>query len=152
MTVAKMQFRLGSIEFQGEGEQKWLSTELSTLIKALPDLVALAGQLPSQTESEASAKSKTVKRAVPSLAKHIANAGAGSNQVARFLATAVWLHDKGSKRIASADVRKALSDNNQNRLSNPADCLNKLVAKGHCEKEGNKFFVTDEGRTASGTK
>ncbi len=152
MTVAKLHFRLGSIEFQGEGEQKWLSSELSTLIKALPDLAALAGQLSSQTESETSAESKTVKRVVPSLAKHIVNAGAGSTQPARFLATAVWLHDKGSKRIATADVRKALSDNNQKRLSNPADSLNKLVAKGHCEKEGNKFFVTDEGRKASGAK
>ena len=149
MTAAKIHFKVGSIEFQGEGEQKWLSSELAALIKALPDLAVVAGQVPTQTDAKTSTGSGRAKGTVTSLAKHIANAKAGSNQIARFLATAVWLHNKGSNKIATTDVRKALSDNNQKRLSNPADCLNKLVGKGHCEKEGNKFFVTDEGYKAS---
>jgi len=62
------------------------------------------------------------------------------------LATAEWLHRKGHKNITTRDVAKALQDNHQKRLGNPADCLNKNVSKGHCEKIGKEFFVTDDGR------
>jgi len=70
---------------------------------------------------------------------------ASTNQVRKFLATAVWLHARGKKRLSTADVTRALKDSNQTRLGNPADCLNKNVAKGHCEKDGKDFFVTSEG-------
>jgi hypothetical protein len=48
------------------------------------------------------------------------------------------------------DITKALSDNQQGKLGNPGDCLNKNVKKGFCEKEGKEFYVTEEGFTSLG--
>jgi hypothetical protein len=38
-----------------------------------------------------------------------------------------------------------LVDNQQKRLANPADCLNKNVSKGFCEKNDGGFYITPEG-------
>ena len=68
------------------------------------------------------------------------------NQTKRFLATADWLHQKGTDPIKTSDVSKALSDNHQRKLGNPAQCRNQNVKAGYCEKKGSGFYVTDEGR------
>ena len=68
----------------------------------------------------------------------------------KFLATAAWLHAKGSKRLTTADVSKALDDNNQGKLTNASDSLAKNVKKGYCEKSGRQFYVTDEGTKSAG--
>lgn len=74
-----------------------------------------------------------------------------SSQVKRFLATAEWLHKSGKEALTTRDVPIALDKNRQNKLSNPADCLNKNVRKGYCEKRtGGQFYVTDEGRNTLG--
>ncbi len=74
-----------------------------------------------------------------------------SSQVKRFLATAEWLHRSGKEALTTRDVSSALDKNRQNKLSNPADCLNKNVTKGFCEKRtGGQFYVTDEGRKSLG--
>jgi hypothetical protein len=39
----------------------------------------------------------------------------------------------------------ALAKNHQKRLANAADCLNKNVAKGYCEKTADGFFITPDG-------
>jgi hypothetical protein len=70
------------------------------------------------------------------------------NQTKKFLATGVWLEARGQNRLQTNDVTKALKDANQSRLGNPADCLNKNVSKGYCEKEGKQFFVTDDGKNS----
>lgn len=68
----------------------------------------------------------------------------------KFLATAIWLHDTtGNERLETADVVKALSKANQPKL-NAAQCLNNNVGKGHAEKDGDRFFVTEPGRTSLG--
>jgi hypothetical protein len=79
------------------------------------------------------------------LAKFLRDKNAANNQVRKFLATAVWLQAKGKNRLTTADVTRSLKESNQSRLSNPADCLNKNVSKGFCEKDGKEFFVTTEG-------
>ena len=55
---------------------------------------------------------------------------------------------EGPKRMQTKDVTGALKTANQSRLGNPADCLNQNVSKGYCEKEGNQFFVTDDGKAS----
>ncbi|HEY3813336.1 MAG TPA: hypothetical protein VGL66_08920 [Caulobacteraceae bacterium] len=79
-----------------------------------------------------------------SLASHIRSKGAEGNQVLRFLVTSDWLRQR-QKPLAASAVAKALQDNQQARLANPADCLNKNVAKGFCEKTKDGFFITPEG-------
>lgn len=84
-----------------------------------------------------------------SLASHIKAKKADKNQVLRFLATAQWLTSRDEAPLTTSAVAKALSDHNQKRLANPADSLNKNVAKGLCEKrKDGSFFITPEGLEA----
>jgi hypothetical protein len=84
-----------------------------------------------------------------SLASHIKAKKAEKNQVLRFLATARWVSSRDDAPLTSTAVAKALADHNQRKLSNPADCLNKNVAKGFCEKrKDGSFFITPEGLEA----
>lgn len=71
-----------------------------------------------------------------------------SNQVKKFLATAIWLEAKGKQRMTTGDVTKALKDSSQTRLGNPSDSLNQNVTKGFCEKDGKEFYVTEEGKNS----
>ncbi|MGJ8629052.1 MAG: hypothetical protein ACSHXB_18990 [Sulfitobacter sp.] len=47
--------------------------------------------------------------------------------------------------MKTAEISKSLKDNQQSKLSNPSECLNKNVGKGFCEKTSEGFFVTPEG-------
>ena len=80
-----------------------------------------------------------------SLSAYIKEKGGESNQVDRFLITADWLRRRGVTNLATAAVSKSLTDNHQKRLANPADCLNKNVSKGLCEKTETGFYITPEG-------
>lgn len=86
-----------------------------------------------------------------SLATYIRTKGAEGNQVQRFLVTADWLRRRG-QQLTSGAIAKALTDNQQSRLANPADSLNKNVAKGFCEKTKDGFFITPEGLRELGYK
>ena len=84
-----------------------------------------------------------------SLAAFIKAKKGEKNQVTRFLATASWLTGRGVDALTSSAVAQALSDHHQRGLSNPADCLNKNVTKGHAEKrKDGSFFITPEGLEA----
>lgn len=152
MTEAKIEFKLGSIEFSGEGEKDWISQQLDKILQQAPNLLALVprqaippvvspGILGSHTPMAADA---TIGN--QPLASYLKVKDAAKNQVKKFLATAVWLEAKGKSRLSTADITKALKDSNQARIGNPADCLAKNIAKGHCEKDGSQFFVTTEGK------
>jgi hypothetical protein len=83
-----------------------------------------------------------------SLAAYINTKKGEKNQI-RFLATASWLSSRSDDPLAATAISKALSDHHQNKLANPADCLNKNVSKGHCEKrKDGSFFMTPEGLEA----
>ena len=84
-----------------------------------------------------------------SLAAFIKAKKGEKNQITRFLATASWLSGRSADPITASAVAKALSDNHQKRLANPADALNKNVSKGHAEKrKDGSFFITPEGLEA----
>jgi hypothetical protein len=85
------------------------------------------------------------------LASYVRQKGGSENQVDRFLATADWLRQRG-KQLTTAAVTKALRDHHQKKLANPADCLNKNVSKGFCEKSGDGFFITPDGLQKLGHK
>jgi hypothetical protein len=72
------------------------------------------------------------------------------NQAAKFLATAVWLQQRGKSRLQTRDITTALRDANQARLSNASDSLRNNVKKGYCERDGKEFFVTAEGLQSLG--
>lgn len=145
MADAKVQFGLGSLSFSGEGDQDWLEKQIDKFIEKAP---ALANVSPVAPDTSISTRTGLGHGAPGTLASFLS--GAGANQVKRFLTTAEWLHRKGSNRISTTDVNRALKENNQGRLSNPSDCLRQNVAKGHVEKDGKQFFVTEEGRKLIG--
>ena len=80
-----------------------------------------------------------------SLSTYIKEKGGENSQVDRFLIVADWLRRRGNTKLVTAVVSKALTDNHQKRLANPADCLNKNVSKGLCEKNDGGFYITPEG-------
>jgi len=155
MADAKVAITVGSISFTGEGEEIWVAKQLDKVLDRAPKLLEIVpaagggGDAPDRGPKVAGAH--RAKGPQSTLAAFIKAKGGATNQTRRFLATAVWLHDRGTQRLTSRDVTTALSDNNQKRLGNPADCLNKNVSQGYCEKAGKQFYVTDEGRESLGT-
>jgi hypothetical protein len=149
MPEANVQFELGSLKFSADGSEAWIAKQLEFVISKLPELskVAAVAPIPPQSGTQSPAKPTVT---VGSLASHIKEKGGDSNQVQRFLATADWLRLKGEKNLKTALVSKALQDNHQKKLSNPADSLNLNVAKGLCEKAADGFFITPEGLKALG--
>ena len=147
MSIAKLEFSLGGLSFAGEGEQEWLSKQLDKLLEKASQLSKSTppGEIGKERNGEHS------KRFTKTLASYIKEKGGDKVQVDRFLATADWLRQRGEKLETSA-VTKALSDNHQKRLGNPADCLNKNIAKGFCEKQGDGFFITPDGLAHLGHK
>ncbi len=120
---------------------RWINEKLDLL--PLIDAVTRADE---QIASAASAQRVVGERPKieTSLASHIRSKGADISQVLRFLVTADWLRLRGQP-LSTGTIAKALQDNHQSRLANPADCLNKNVAKGNCEKTKDGFFITPEG-------
>jgi hypothetical protein len=148
MAQGKIQFKLGAIEFLGEGEESWLSEQLEKLLSKIPDLVKIAPVPTPQNLQNPAASTQDENgintKEIP-LGTFLKDKKATDNQVKRFLATAIWLYGRGNKNLKTSDVTKALKDNQQSRLGNPADCLNKNVNQGFCEKQGDQFYVSPHG-------
>jgi hypothetical protein len=138
--TAKIRIKVGDIEIDFEGAESFLD-------KKLPELISRLSQM-SETRNGDPEKDKVRRPAGDpgTLAAFLRASKAGSTKTKRFLATAAWLHRKGSARIRTNDVTKALKDNSQSSVGNASQCLNDNVGRGHCEKDGKQFYVTDEGR------
>ncbi len=146
--AAKIRIKVGSVEVDYEGSDQFLEKKLPALID---HLAALAKDVPADATDKTEKKEEKGDSKVGALASFINDKAKGKSQVIRFLATAEWLHRKnGRKNIKTAEVSKALRDNHQKKISNPADTLNQNVTKGHCEKVGSEFFVTEEGKKELG--
>jgi hypothetical protein len=146
MATAKIEIRLGAIDFKGEGEEKWLENQLDKILQQAPELIKVAPMDEAGKNNDTEQETDSPKKAgTITLAKFITDKNVGANQVKRFLTTAVWLFFRGNKKPTTSDVTKALKDNHQARLSNPAESLNKNVKKGYCEKDGKQFFITPDG-------
>jgi len=148
MPDVKIQMKIGDVEFSGEGDQAWVGAQLDRILKAAPTIVSATPRAADNSPRSPTSAAGADSNAGQPLASFLRDRNASTNQVKKFLATAVLLGARGKNRLTTADVTRALKDSNQTRLGNPADCLNKNVAKGHCEKDGKEFFVTTEGATS----
>lgn len=146
MADAKIGFTIGTISFSAEGEEAWVTKKLDEILAKIPELLEIAPEVTSQADLDPDPSTGDAKIAKKTLASFLKEKSATTVQVKKFLATSVWLHAKGNKRLKTAQVTKALKDSNQTRIGNPADILNKNLTKGHCEKDGTQFFVTDDGK------
>ena len=152
MSQAKIQLTVGSVSFSGEGEQEWLSQMMHDVLEAAPNLAKMETTIASgEPDVEASIVDGVDQRFTQPLAIYIKEKANDSSQQIRFLVTADWLRRRGSTELKTGAVTAALRDNQQKRLTNPADCLNKNVAQGLCEKNGTGFFITPDGKKVLGT-
>jgi hypothetical protein len=154
MPDSKLQIKIGDLEFTAEGDPSWLEKQLDKVLEKSPTLMAQQTSLPAKS-APASTDAHTPMAPDPGistkpLATFLKEKGATSNQVKKFLATAVWLESKGNSRMATGDVVKALAGANQSKLSNASQCLVGNTQKGYCEKEGGQFFVTSAGKDSLG--
>ena len=159
MADSKLEIKVGSVSFSGEGTGEWLGKQLDKVLAKIPELIAIA---PPDASSGGSGIGTGGNENPPAggggvsgtLAAYLKATGSTAIQVRKFLATAVWLHDTQKKaRLSTTDVSSALKHNNQGRLANASDALAQNVAKGNCEKDGKKqFYVTPEGRARLGGK
>lgn len=153
MDKAKIEIKVGIVEFTGEGEQDWLGKQLDKVLEKVPELLKI--ELASPTIGPQSSTTETTSTpvntapesgAAPSnIVTFLREKNATSSQVNKFLVTAVYLQLNGKSRITSSEVAQTLKSANQSKLSNASDALNQNVGKGYCEKEGSQFFVTQEG-------
>src|SRR6267378_2515332 len=155
MPNAKIEIKIGELHFSAEAEQQWVASQLDKIIAKADVLGKLAEKHESSGGgggggSDKKGGSPAKLGAVPALGSFLGSKNATTNQVRKFLTTAGWLHLKGKNKMGTADITKALKDNHQSRLGNPADCLNQNVKKGFCEKDGTEFFITEEGFTELG--
>jgi hypothetical protein len=140
---SRIEVTVGGVAFSGEGDQGWLAEQLDKVLSAASKMGS--NQTPSSASRSSVKQSNQDSEFTTSLSSYIKEKGGESNQVDRFLITADWLRRRGVASLATAAVSKALTDNHQKRLANPADCLNKNVSKGFCEKSSGGFYITPEG-------
>jgi hypothetical protein len=151
----KFRLKLGTVEVDFEGDAELLKHEIMPAIGKIIDAVADNSKLFEEGVNDRSvlndqslnSQSQLTPKIeqVGTLSSYLKTKKAGSTQVMRFLATSHWMKLRGNGNVSTADVVKALKENQQSSLTNPADCLNKNVAKGFCEKTLKGFFVTPEG-------
>lgn len=151
MTDAKIEFKIGAIEFIGEGEQEWLSQQLDKILEKAAELSAIIPQAGPPQGAETPPASHApmgpdTNIAQQTLASFLKEKNATSKQAKKFLATSVWLEAKGKNRLTTGDIIKALKDSNQTRLGNASRNLTDNVSSGFCERDGKEFFVTDDGK------
>ena len=152
METTKIEIRIGEIHFLGEGSPDWLEKQLDKILEKAELLSKITVNLNNKDGmmSDSSIGDKSIEQKHQPLAAFLKSKNATSNQVLKFLATSMWLQLGGKERLKTSDVTTALSKANQKKLNNASDCLGQNITKGHCEREGNEFFVTPEGRAKLG--
>jgi hypothetical protein len=150
MGEVKITVKVGELEFSGEGDQSWIEKQLDKILNKAEELIQLVPPPPPNTTGPPSNHKPPIgdnkEIAGKALGSFLSEKGATTNQIKKFLATVVWLNAKGKNRVKIRDVTAAIKSNSQSRLGNPSRCLKHNVQKGYCEKDGNEFYVTDEGK------
>jgi hypothetical protein len=131
-----------------------MSTEVDANISEKP---AMLGRNPKTETKIGGAKKKiaNIKSPVPSvdsqLSLFLTEKKVSTNQVRKFLATAVFLADSsGVSRLSTSMISTALKINGIEKLQNASDCLNKNEKKGYCIKDGKEFIISENGYLSIG--
>jgi hypothetical protein len=151
MPDAKIQIKVGSIEFSGEGGDKWLADQLDKLLSKASELATAAakgsgggggGSGGGKGNTETGTNPEIANQTLPAFLKSVD----ATKAVTKFLATAVWLEAQGNDLLTTREVSQALSDAKQKPLNNPAQALAGNVGSGYCQKKGKKFYITEDGQ------
>ncbi|WP_343522363.1 hypothetical protein [Pedobacter sp.] len=156
MSQSKIEIKVGTVQFVGEGEQEWLGSQLDKLLDRIPELlkielstappIVIQDRQPQSFTDVMDTKNIEVAKAVPTnLPTFLKEKNATNSQVNKFLLTAYFLQASGKTRLTTGEVAAALKGSMQSKLANASENLNQNVGKGFCEKDGNTFFVTQHG-------
>ena len=160
MANGRLEFKIGNVEFVGEGDQVWVTEQLDKMLERLPDLLNQSKKntpvtttikvpeevIPPHPTDLFSTPKPTIKRVIPeNLSTFLRSKDCVDKQRRKFLGTAVWLQENGKQRIKTKEVTDALRAARQVKITNPSHQLNQNIAQGFCQKEGNGFYVTPQG-------
>lgn len=151
MADSKLEIKVGSITFSGEGNGDWLSKQLDKVLDKIPELVAVAPPENTNNSSkiEDGGEDGPNIKAGGTLAAYLKSTSSASPNNRKFLATASWLHDSQNKdMLATRDVSAALDENKQGSVGNASECLSRNIKAGYCQKKGKMFYVTPEGKAS----
>lgn len=94
---------------------------------------------------------QAVLQADSQLAQFLTDKKGSTNQVRKFLATAVFLaNSSGVSRLSTSMISRALKISGIEKLQNASDCLNKNEKKGYCIKDGKEFIISENGYLSIG--
>src|SRR6266403_6229306 len=98
MAEAKIEIKVGGVSFSGEGTEKWLSEQLDKLIEKIPQLSKVPVPKHDDTGGTSTgagtgAGAATSQKITGTLAAFSNAKSATTNQVRKFLAASIWLHD-----------------------------------------------------------
>lgn len=154
MPGAKLEIKIGTVTFSGEGAEDWLGQQLDKFLQRLPGLAQAGSEELRSPDSHSAGKPHNVSerhasgQGKVSLVAFVRDKKATSNQSRKFLATALWLHDNAGKgRLITKEITEALNTHNQGKLTNAAQCLINNIKAGYIVRDGKQFYVADEGRT-----
>ncbi|MFC1965566.1 hypothetical protein ACFLWI_01270 [Chloroflexota bacterium] len=153
MANAKIDFTIGGISFSGEGEESWLANQLDKIIEKAADLIKIAPSPQVITEGAGTTTAHEVAKADSAIAAQplssfLRDKNATRVQIRKFLATALWLQEKGKERMLTGDIIRALKDSNQTRLGNASRELASNISSGVIDRDGRQFFVTEQGKAS----
>ena len=117
---------------------------------------AKRGRKPKMTEkpvAEVKEAKKRIAKVIPVVEKidsplyqFIIDKKVATNQVRKFLATAVFLaRSNNVSKLSTPMISRALKSYGIEKLQNASDCLNKNEKKGYCIKDGKEFIITENG-------
>jgi len=117
---------------------------------------AKRGRKPKTTEkpvTKVKEEKKKIAKIIPVVEKidsplyqFILNKKVATNQVRKFLATAVFLaRSNNVSKLSTPMISRALKSYGIEKLQNASDCLNKNEKKGYCIKDGKEFIITENG-------
>jgi hypothetical protein len=151
MDNAKIEIKIGEIQFIGEGNSNWLEKQLDKILNKAESLSKLSQNIRVKSDTGLNPSSELDSEiSNQTLVSFLKSKDASSTNNKKFLATAIWLESKGKSKLKTSDVTAALRDSKQTKLGNATECLNQNTSKGFCEKDGDTFFVTEEGRNFLG--
>lgn len=157
MANARIEIKIGSIEFTSEGEQDWVTEQLDKILEKAQELESTLKKETVKSTSQivevAPAEHPTdlfstpkPKRVIPeNLSTFLRKKDAIDKQRRKFLGAAVWLQLNGQQMIKTKEVTDALRAARQVKITNPSHQLNQNIAQGFCQKEGRGFYVTPQG-------
>ena len=158
MANARIEFKIGNIEFVSEGEQEWVTEQLNKMLDRLPHLEKESKKIPIKptpqpitvptqpTGNTDLFSTQKTDRAIPeNLSTFLRKKDAIDKQRRKFLGAAVWLQLNGQQIVKTKEVTDALRAARQVKITNPSHQLNQNIAQGFCQKEGRGFYVTPQG-------